>query len=291
MRRLVPVLLVAACHQPRAERSGRFPVPLVSAAADEDAVVATVNGRPIRASAVALQARASGHDARRALGDLIDAEVLAGEAARRGLDRDREAQEAAEAVAVRRLLQDDFEKEVTAARIPDGVIHRVYDKNKAQLVHGVEIDLWHILVPVDKNLSPAQKAEARAAAEDLARRAKAAHDLDAFKALAATVKAPRPAHYEHVVTQRDGWTVKEFSYPAFDLLKKPGDVSPVVETSYGYHVMFLIGYRPALNIGFAEAEPELRKNFFPEYQKPEFLHYCERLAGAHTIEIHADRLK
>jgi PPIC-type PPIASE domain len=290
VRRALPLLLVAACHHTTVDRTGRFPVPLEAAGAGDDDVVARVDGRPIHASAVAAQARASGHDARRALDDLIDAEVLAGEAARRGLDRDRDAEEAAEAAAVRRLLATDFEKEVTASRIPDAVIHRVYEKNKTQLVHDVEIDLWHILVPVDK-LSAEEKAQARSAADELARRAREVQDLDAFKALAATVKAPHPAHYEHTITQRDGWTVREFSHPAFELLKKPGDVSPVVETSYGFHVMYLVGYRPALNIGFAEAEPELRKNFFPEFQKPEFLHYCERLAGSHSVELHPDHLR
>jgi peptidyl-prolyl cis-trans isomerase C len=283
-------LLVAACHQTATDKAGRFVVPLVAAGGDEDAVVATVDGRPIRASAVAQQALASSHDARHALNDLIDAEVLAGEAARRGIDRDHDAEEAAEAVAVRRLLQNDFEKEVTAAKIPDAVIHRVYEKNKPALVHDVMIDVWHILVPVDK-LTADEKIQARAAAEDLSRRARAAKDVEAFKALAATVQAPRAAHYEHVITERDGWTVKEFSHPAFEFLKKPGDVSPVVETSYGFHVMYLVGYRPSINIGYAEAEPELRKNFFPEFQKPEFLHYCERLAGSHRVELHPEHLK
>src|SRR5207237_748916 len=109
---LLAAVFLGACHAAAPEPKGRFPTPLVAQAPDEDAVVATVDGRPIRASQVAEQARAAGQSAREALQALVDAEVLAGEAARRGLDGDPDVQEAAEAAAVRRLLHTGFESEV-----------------------------------------------------------------------------------------------------------------------------------------------------------------------------------
>ncbi len=291
MRRLALLLMMAGCHRATSESSGRFLVPLVAEAAPDDAVVATVDGRPIHASDVALQARARGSDARQALSDLIDAEVLAGEAARRGLDRDHDAEESAESSAVRRLLEKTFESEVTAATVPEAVLKHVYEKNRSTLDHDTQADLWHILIPVDKTMTAEQKNAARAAAEELARRARGVASVEKFQALAETVKAPRPAHSEHVVTERDGWTLKEFSYPAFDQLHKPGDTSDVVETSYGFHVMYLVGFRPPRHTTFAEAEPELRKGIFPEFQKPEFIHWSDRLAGSHQVDVHADLLK
>src|SRR5262249_32983841 len=80
----------------RVEPSGaRFRAALAPAALPGDEVVATVDGRAIYASAVRTQAAARGVDVRRALDDLVTAEVLAGEAVRRGLAGDRDADEAA----------------------------------------------------------------------------------------------------------------------------------------------------------------------------------------------------
>jgi hypothetical protein len=281
------LLLFLGCHAASPIEKGRFAAPLVASAPETDAIVATVDGRPIRASQVADQARAAGSSAKDALAVLVDAEVLVSEAARRGIDQNLDAQEAAEAVAVRRLLASSFEVEVTPASVPLGLVKKIYEKNRLALDHDLEVDVWHILVPT-RGLDDAKKAAARVAAEDLAKRARAVHDLEAFKALAATVPGGK---YEHVVTEKDGWTLKEFSYPAFEQLHQPGDVSSVVETSFGFHVMYLVGLVPPRHTSLAEAEPELRKGVFPEFQKPEFIHFCERLAGDHQITLHAEKLQ
>jgi peptidyl-prolyl cis-trans isomerase C len=278
-------LLLCACQAAAPESRGRFPTPLVAQATADDAVVATVDGRPIRASQIATQARAAGQTAKEALASLVDAEVLAGEAARRGLDADRESQEAAEAAAVRRLIHTGFEAEVTPASVPMSWVRKVYDKNKDALDHDAEVDVWHILIDA-RGLDADKKQAARAVAEDIARRARAVKDLDGFKAL-----APPGAKYEHIITERDGWTVREFSHPAFEQLHKPGDVSSVIETKFGYHVMYLVAIVPARHTTLAEAEPELRKGVFPEFQKPEFVRWCDRLAGSHEISVHPERLK
>src|SRR5438874_2653736 len=166
-------------------------------------------------------------------------------------------------------------------------VRKVYEKNRRALDHDTQIDVWHILIDT-RGLDGPKKQQARAAAEDLARRARSVHDLEAFQALAATVPG---AKYEHIVDERNGWTVPEFSHPAFEQLHKPGDTSSVIETKYGYHVMYLVGIIPPRHTTPAEAEPELRKGIFPEFQKPEFIRWCERLAGGHDLSVHPEHLK
>jgi peptidyl-prolyl cis-trans isomerase C len=283
-------LMAAACQRGPTGAGPSWGVPLSAPASATDAVVATVDGRPIRASEVALQARAAGEDARAALTALVDAEVLAGEAARRGLDANGEVRQACRATAVQRLLASSFEKEVTPDKIPAPAVSHVYEQNRRRLNHEQMIDVWHILVPVDKSFTQADRAAARAAAEDLARRARGVGSAEAFKALVSTVKAPRPAKAESVVTERDGWTVKEFSYPAFEHLKKPGDTSPVIETSYGYHVMFLNGFHPPEHVSLEAADPKLRAGMFPDFQRREFIRFVERAAGSHEVTEHPERL-
>jgi parvulin-like peptidyl-prolyl isomerase len=65
----------------------------------------------------------------------------------------------------------------------------------------------------------------------------------------------------------------------------------VIETSYGYHILYLVGFRPARHTSLAEAAPELRKGVFPDFQRQEFVRWSDRLAGAHQIDVHPERLK
>jgi len=266
-------------------------IPLVAEpAARDDEVVATVDGRAIRASDVAAQARARGVDAKTALRDLVDAEVLAGAAAARGLDRDRAVVAAAKQEMVRRWLAVEFEPKTGAAAIPERLIRRTYNKNINLFDHSEWVDVWHILAPTPAGASDAVKAQAKADAEEIARRAKGL-DEEAFKALAKTPrKAGDPYKLERIMTARDGWTLKEFSYPAHDLLKKPGDTTPVVETSYGYHVIFLIKRIPPIHVPFEEAASTLREKLLPDFQRAELSRRVDELMRAHAVTVHPERI-
>jgi hypothetical protein len=267
-------------------------VPLTALATDDDAVIATVDGRPIRASDVALQARARGSSARVALDDLVTAEALVSEAARRRLDRDRDALDAARARAVRRLLAVAFESETTPDKLPARDIRRYYNAHVNQYDHSLWVDVWHILVPVDKNADAAARAAARAIAGELATKAKGIGDADAFKALAAAATPPPGQAFkvEQILTARDGWVEKPFSYAAFDQLKQPGDTSTVVETSYGYHVIYLNRYIPAVHLTIAEATPQILPALFPPWQRHELMLFLDDAKSHHHVEVHAERL-
>ncbi len=292
MKRLaIAALVLAACHA-RSGSGDRFAVPLTADAPPTDEVVATVDGRPIRASEIALQAQARGVDAKTALDDLIDAEVLAGEAARRGIDRDRDALDAARAAAVRRMLATGFERDATADKIPERDLRRVYNLNRNLLDHSEYVDVWHILVPVKKDATPGERAACRAVAEELARKARGVASPDAFKALATQVTPPPGVDLrtEQIVTARDGWVLKSFSYAAFDQLKNPGDTSSVVETDYGYHVIYLNKRIPPAHVPLEVAAPKLRAGLLPEFQRHEFAKLVDELAARHHTVVHYDRI-
>ena len=285
MRRLALVLaLVAAGCSGR-----RAPADAPSAAlvaASDDAVVATVDGRPIYASAVAAQARARGVDARAALSDLLDAEALAGEAARRGLDRDLDVRLDTKGALVRRLLETTFDKEVTPADVPTQWVRREYRRRLPYLSHSLYVDVWHFYVPVAKNATADEKARARARAEALAKRARGM-TLEQFKQLATDEKLPN----EEVVTARDGWVQRPFSEAAFAQLHQPGDTtSGIIETTYGYHVEHLIRFIPPVHITIDEAEPKLREGLFPAWRKPAFERFVDDAMSRHRIEKHPERL-
>lgn len=258
--------------------------PLV--APSDDAVVATVDGRPIYARAVADQARARGVDVRRALQDLVDAEVLAGEAARRGLASDLQVRDETKGALVRAYLGATFERDVTSADVPAISVRRAYIANKWRFDHSIMADVWHLLVQVPKGASAEERQKARARAEALARRARGIGSLDAFKQLASDEKL----YNERFATAKDGIAEKSFSEPLFAEVRQPGDTSGVLETSYGYHVAYLIRWIPATHVTVQEAEPTLRSGLFPELQKKAFGHLLDEAMSRYHIEQHPERL-
>jgi hypothetical protein len=294
MKRALVLVALAGCGGKPAAPETKWEPSLVAESAATDEVVATVDGRPIHASDVATQAREKGTTTRVALDDLVTAELLAGEAARRHLDRDPEAREAARRDAVLRLLQRGFEAEATPAAIPEKIVRRTYFANINMFDHSEYADVWHILAPVPEKPKPEDKARARAIAEDLAKRARGVKSAEAFKQLAGETTLPAgqaPLKVERIVTARDGWVLKEFSYAAFDQLKKPGDTSTVVETSYGFHVMYLNQYIPPLHRSIADASAELRAGIFRNWQKGEFVHWVDELKKQHAVAMYPEHLK
>ncbi|MDB4966864.1 MAG: peptidylprolyl cis-trans isomerase, PpiC-type [Myxococcales bacterium] len=255
-------------------------------AESKDAVIATVDGRPIYAAAVAAQARARGVDARAALEDLIQAEALAGEAARRGLDRDTEVRLETRGALARRYLQESFERDVTIDDVPEAPLRREYQRQLPYLNHSTYADVWHFFVPVGKKATPEEKAAARSRVEALAKKARGL-SLEDFKKLA----RDEGLQNEEIVTARDGWVQKPFSYAAFDQLKNPGDTtSGLIETTFGYHVEYLIRWVPPVHIPFAEAVGKLRSGIFPDYQKYAFKKFVDDAMTRHRIETHPERL-
>jgi hypothetical protein len=288
---LLCVCIISWCGCTKTARDASGAVAPLVAESDDD-VVATVDGRPIYAGAVAAQARARGVDPRQALSDLVDAEALAGAAARRGLDGDLDARLAATAAMVRRYLHDSFEHDVTPADVSAELVRKAYLRNQPYLNHDVYIDLWHILVAVPKNASPDDRQKARALARQIADQARGKTLAD-FKQLAlATRQAGHDVtDAQEVVTERDGWTERSFSHAAFDQLHKEGD-SGVAETTFGAHALYLVGFKPAVHKPLSEVEDELRRGlFYADVQKKAFTHFVDEAMARHRVELHPERLR
>lgn len=262
---------------------------LVATAEPGDDVVATVEGRPIHASAVALQARAKGSTAGQALDDLIVAELLAGEAARRGLASSPEVERERKRSQARRLLAEAYEKPVTPSNVPMEELRRAYRANSNLFDHDELVEVWHILSPAAASATPATKKRAFDAASEVARRAPSVRDAEAFKQLAKPRPGQAPLKLEHIVTAKDGWTVKPFSRAAFEL-QRAGDTSPVVETSYGYHVIYLVDRIAPVHRPLEEVEGMLRGQLFPSFQRREFVHFVDQLAARHQLAVYPERL-
>lgn len=87
--------------------------------------------------------------------------------------------------------------------------------------------------------------------------------------------------------------LKEYEIPFADALKKmkPGDVSEVVETRYGYHVIYLTEFLPEKKLSFEVMKPELVEESRVAYLKSNFDNHLNRIRLDPDLKVNTDALE
>jgi peptidyl-prolyl cis-trans isomerase C len=136
-----------------------------------------------------------------------------------------------------------------------------YTKNPDRFKQDETIHAAHILIRVDPKADAAAKAKAKATIDTVLKKAKAGGD---FAKLAQEYSQDgSAANGGDLGDFPRGQMVPEFSDAAFAL--KPGEISNVVTTQFGYHIIKLIERKPARVVAFEEAAPQIKQ--FLERQK------------------------
>lgn len=118
----------------------------------------------------------------------------------------------------------------------------------------------HILIKVDENADEATKQAAREKIEDLLKRAKAGESFETL----ATENSEDPGSAKKGGDL--GYTPRGRMVPEFDKVMfetKPGQMSDVVETKYGFHIIKVEGVRKG-NVSLEEATPEIAEKLYKE---------------------------
>jgi peptidyl-prolyl cis-trans isomerase C len=141
-------------------------------------------------------------------------------------------------------------------QIADAEVKKFYDENQAQMVDPERSHAAHILVAVPSGATPEQKSAAKKKADDL--RAKVAGGAD-FAAVAKessddTASKPNGGDLGWV---QHGHTPPPFETALFAL--KPGELSPVVETQFGFHLIKLIEHKDKSTVPFEQAKGRINE--------------------------------
>jgi peptidyl-prolyl cis-trans isomerase C len=124
-------------------------------------------------------------------------------------------------------------KIVPSITVTDEEITRFYDENKARLVEEPQVKASHILCGVDAGATPEVKAKAKEKAEAILKELKAGKDF--AEAAKTNSTCPSKEQGGDLGFFGKGQMVQEFEQAAFAL--KPGELSEVVETQFGYHII------------------------------------------------------
>ncbi|MCI0480414.1 MAG: peptidyl-prolyl cis-trans isomerase [Candidatus Dadabacteria bacterium] len=87
-----------------------------------------------------------------------------------------------------------------------------------------------------------------------------------------------------------GQMIPEFEEALF-ALEKPGDISPIIETDFGYHIIRLDKTKTTRTIPYDEASKKIRELLTDQKEKQFFENFVEKLEKGITIEINDDLLK
>lgn len=171
-----------------------------------------------------------------------------------------------------KLIQD----KLIAAEMKDGEVKeedvkKFYDENPRYFEHPEQVQARHILIKVDENATEEQKAAAKTKAEDLLKQIKEGAD---FAELAKNNSdCPSSQRGGDLGAFGRGQMVKPFEDAAFAL--KPGEVSGIVETQFGYHIIKKEADLPASKDPYEKVQNQIkdhlqrrkRGEFWQTYEK------------------------
>jgi peptidyl-prolyl cis-trans isomerase SurA len=139
-------------------------------------------------------------------------------------------------IILQRLVDHEVDSKI---QVSDAEIDTYMAAEKAAAADRVEVDISQILVRIPENASPEQIAARKARADEVARQLRTGAD---FAKMAATYSDAADALQGGVV----GWRDPNRLPPVFsaELAKmKPGQVTPVVRTNVGFHILKLNNQR------------------------------------------------
>lgn len=146
------------------------------------------------------------------------------------------------------------EKEIAGkVVIPDAEAKKFYEENIDKFRQSEAVRASHILCSIDQNATPEEKKKAKEKAEALRKRVLAGEDFAAIAKSDST--CPSSAQGGDLGFFGKGQMVPPFEQAAFAL--KPGEISEVVETQFGYHVIKLTEKKEASTVKFDEVKERI----------------------------------
>lgn len=183
-----------------------------------------------------------------------------------------------ENLAIRKLVE---EKVVSQINITDKDAKAYYEAHPEEFKVPEQVRARHILIKVDKDASEAEKAKALKKIEAI--KAKLNNGADFATLAAENSDGPSKKRGGDLGFFERGQMVKPFEKVAFSL--KPGEISDVVKTQFGYHIIKVEERRKASTESFDDAKERLKDFLKRQEMKEKLPQYIDQLRAESTINI------
>ena len=180
-------------------------------------------------------------------------------------------------MAVQQLTDKAFGQKVS---VSDQEIKNFYENHPDFFKIPEQVHASHILITIDPQADPPKKAEARKKIDEIQMRLKKGDD---FAELAKTVsQCPSSSKGGDLGYFGRGQMVEPFEKVAFSL--KPGEVSGVVETNFGFHIIKVLDKKPETIVAYGTVKDRLASMLKKEKIQKETDQYLVQLKKVSKIE-------
>lgn len=243
-------------------------------------VLATVNGtaitsedfdREVKALPEYIRGMADTPQGKKEMIDtLVMRELILQQAAKEGLDKGKEIDEKLAELKKRIVVDTYLKKKVeTDAKITDDELKKFYNQNLDKFKSGEQVKASHILVKGEQEAKDIlAQLKGGATFEDLAK----AKSVDSSASKGGDL----------------GWFGKGTMVPAFEKAAfglKEGELSGIVKSEFGFHIIKLTGKRAAGTRSFDESKEQIKTALMPSKQQEIFMQLKEDLKKGAKIEL------
>jgi peptidyl-prolyl cis-trans isomerase C len=183
-------------------------------------------------------------------------------------------------------------KRVFKIDVTDQDVRKFYDENPTKFEAPETVRARHIMLftcnpKTGDPLPEAEKAAKRQRIEELLKRARAGEDFAKLAGEFSEDSVSRGRGGEYQASR--GKMVAEVDAAAFSL--KPDEISGIITSAYGYHLIKLIEKIPAHKIQYAAAAAEIKKGLTQHAIEQQFPGYVAQLREEAKVEILDEKLK
>jgi len=182
---------------------------------------------------------------------------------------------------ISRVIQQQMATQTASQPPSDEELKAYYEAHKDQFKQEEMVKASHILVKVEKDADEATKKKAREKIEGLLKKAKAGEDFATLAKENSDCPSSQNGGDLGFFTRKQ--MVPEFSQVAFSL--KPGEISDVVETQFGYHIIKVTDTKPAAESSFEESKPRIQQYLSGKQRSDSIKNYIQSLREKADIKI------
>ncbi|UCD71156.1 MAG: peptidylprolyl isomerase [Syntrophobacterales bacterium] len=180
-------------------------------------------------------------------------------------------------MAIQQFIDKQFVQKIT---VSDKESRAYYDSHPDFFKQPEQVRACHILIKVDSGADESRKVEARKKLEKIREKVQKGEE---FAVLAKEFsEGPSSTKGGDLGYFGRGQMVKPFEEAAFTL--RPGEVSDIVETEFGYHLIKVIGRKPKTTIAYEDIKDRLDRHLKEEKVQREIILYIEKLKEKAKVE-------
>ena len=182
-------------------------------------------------------------------------------------------------LAISKLVESEIAPKV-AVKAED--VQAFYQQNPQNFKESEKVHASHILISAPKTADAATRDKARAKAESILKDVQAGKDF-ATLAKQNSEDPGSAANGGDLGFFQEGQMVPQFNAVAFSL--KPGAVSNVVETDFGYHIIKVIEKQPGRAVPLDEAKPRIEQYLETQNREKQTSSFVNGLRAKGKIEV------